>query len=425
MIKPQIRSQQSMQFSLGSAFLICYILEAWSGEITLSFFTFIAFAVICFGQFLIFKTPEPGYGRSLSALDRPESSESITDSLMPLINQLSQRIKSNKDARNIFIYLCLNLLFMFVEMLYGIWNNSLGLISDGFHMLFDCIALIIGLVALVISEWHSNRTYTYGYTRVNILSGFINAVFLVFIACSVFYEAIHRFVEPPHIENDNLLLVSTLGLVVNLVGLFVFSQAHHAAHGHSHSHGSSNSHDDEESGHGHSHGHSHSHGSSDDDHEDENMKGVFLHILGDTLGSVGVIISSLCIEYFSWTIADPICSIIIACFIFTSVIPLLKSSATILLQVTPKRATKKLPGCLHQISSIYGVQGYTEPHFWSTDGNEVIGTIHIQISSDANSQEILNNAKSIFARESINQVTIQIEQTNEGVESLISSQTSY
>lgn len=386
---------------------------------------------------MIFKTPESSYGKSLSSLDSPiDNSQGILDALRPLIQQLSKRIRENKDARNIFIYLCLNLFFMFVEMLYGVWNNSLGLISDGFHMLFDCMALVIGLIALVISEWQPNRRYSYGYGRVNILSGFINGVFLVFIACSVFYEAIHRFIEPPQIENDNLLLVSVLGLLVNLVGLFVFSQAHHAAHGHSHSshghshssHGHAHASHDEEEGkasenhHGHSHSTSHD---DDDDHEDENMRGVFLHIVGDTLGSVGVIISSLCIEYFSWTIADPICSLIIACFIFTSVIPLLKSSSSILLQVTPKNSKNKLQKCFTKIHSVQGVQGFTDRHFWSTDGNEVVGTIHIQIDSSANSQEVLRIIKTIFAKQGVHQVTIQIEQLDHGVESKISSVSSW
>ncbi len=84
------------------------------------------------------------------------------DFLLPLAKQLWHLIKTQKDARNISIYLCLNLTFMFVELTYGIWNNSLGLISDAFHMLFDCVALFIGLVALVIAEWSPNQTFTYG-----------------------------------------------------------------------------------------------------------------------------------------------------------------------------------------------------------------------------------------------------------------------
>jgi len=171
-----------------------------------------------------------------------------------------QDILANAEARRIFLYLSINFAFMFVEMIYGVWTNSLGLISDAFHMLFDCTALAIGLFASIVSRWSSNDNYTYGYGRVEVLSGFVNGVFLLFIAFSVIMEAISRIYEPPEIHSERLLLVSVLGFLVNIVGIYTF----------------------------HDHGHSHSH----------NAEGVFLHIVADALGSVGVIISSSLIENF-------------------------------------------------------------------------------------------------------------------------------
>jgi zinc transporter 5/7 len=139
--------------------------------------------------------------------------------------------------------------------------------------------------------------------------------------------------------------VSFAGLCVNLFGIFAFRHAHtHGAgmcgghehsHSHSHSHGGHN--------HGHNHGHGHSHGSNCQNHlsdaENDNMRAVFLHVLADTLGSVGVIISSFLIQQFGWYIADPLCSLCIAIMIFLSVIPLLKHSSSLLLLKTP--ATEK------------------------------------------------------------------------------------
>ena len=336
LIKPQLRSHEAMRFGLGSGIIACYILEVLAGDITFTFLALVACGCVLFGQHLIFKVPETSTYSHLGSLDSPHhvaSGSSLISAMGPLVSQLFERIRTNKDARNIFIYMSINLLFMFVEMAYGWWNNSLGLISDGVHMLFDCMALMIGLIALVIQEWAPNQRFSFGYGRVNILSGFINAIFLVFIASSVFYEAIHRFIAPQEIDNDNLLLVSVLGLLVNLLGLFVFSQAHHAAHGHSHSshghshsasshteskhghshseshdhgHGHGHGHDDhghDDHGHGHGHGHDdhghghghgenhghahgghdhghheqHAHDSHEDEHEDENMKGVLPH----------------------------------------------------------------------------------------------------------------------------------------------------
>jgi len=139
-----------------------------------------------------------------------------------------------------------------VEMIYGYLTNSLGLISDSAHMLFDCTALVIGLFAAVISNWEPTQVFSFGYARVEVLSGFINGVFLIFIGFLVLLEAMERFFHPQEINTDKLLLVSFLGLCVNLVGIFAFHDLH--------DHG-----DDDD--HGHSHGHSHGH-----DHEKKKKK---------------------------------------------------------------------------------------------------------------------------------------------------------
>lgn len=206
--------------------------------------------------------------------------------------------------------------FTFIELLYGAWTNSLGLISDGFHMLFDSTALLMGLYAALMSRWKPTRLYSYGYGRVEILSGFMNGLFLVVVAIFVFVEALHRLMDPPKISSDRLLFVSVAGFIVNLIGIATFS----VNHGHAHSHG------------GHSHG-GHSHNA--------NMRGVFLHVLADTMGSIGVIISSLLIQQFGWLVADPICSLFISILIFISVLPLLKDSADVLLLATPNHMTAK------------------------------------------------------------------------------------
>ena len=91
-------------------------------------------------------------------------------------------------------------------MAYGIWTNSLGLISDGFHMLFDCTALLVGLAAAVMSHWKPTRLYSFGYGRVELLSGFVNGLFLIVIAGFILTEAVGRLVDPPDINTDRLLV---------------------------------------------------------------------------------------------------------------------------------------------------------------------------------------------------------------------------
>ena len=129
------------------------------------------------------------------------------------------------------IFLTINLAFMFVELTYGVYSNSLGLISDAFHMLSDCFSLLVALFAAYISmSKKADNTYTFGYRRAEILSGLYNGIFLIFFAVNVFIESIERIYEPQKIEGSNLLLVSVLGLGINVVGLIFFHEHAHGGH---------------------------------------------------------------------------------------------------------------------------------------------------------------------------------------------------
>ncbi|KAI6241374.1 hypothetical protein M3Y99_00364400 [Aphelenchoides fujianensis] len=261
--------------------------------------------------------------------------QKTSKSILSFCSETLKEILANSDSRRIFYYLCVNLTFCGVEFLYGFLTNSLGLISDGFHMLFDCSALVMGLVASVMGRWAATRQFSFGFGGVEVLSGFINALFLMVIAFFIFLEALERLVDPPSVTTDKLLLVAVAGLLVNLFGMYVFHGGHGHSHGggsHGHSHGGGShghSHGSEEKSHGHSH-HGHSHGG-----DNANMQGVFLHVLADTLGSVFVIISTLMIQWFGWQWVDPLCSLILSLIIVGSVYPLLKSSGAELLQVIP------------------------------------------------------------------------------------------
>ncbi len=209
--------------------------------------------------------------------------------------------------------------------------------------------------------------------RAEVLAGFVNGLFLLFIAFFIFSEAVERAIEPPEVKHERLFLISVLGLIVNLVGIFVFQHGGAGSHGHSHgghshgntpttatshSHNSHHSHGHESDGHSHSnhqhsHGHNHSHSSNNADvstgSHSQIMQGVFLHILADTLGSVGVIISAILMSYFGWMIADPICSMFIATLVALSVIPLLTNSIGILMQRTPRELDSQLPSCYQRV----------------------------------------------------------------------------
>eukprot|EP00124_Ichthyophonus_hoferi_P002799 Ihof_evm2s208 gene=Ihof_evmTU2s208 len=307
-------------------------------------------------------------------------------------------IVSHPESRTIFYFLLLNLTFTGVEFVYGVWTNSLGLMSDAFHMLFDCMALAVGLTASYIGRWPSNGTFTYGYGRVEVLSGFVNCIFLVVIALSINFEAIKRLWAPPHVHTENLLQVSFAGFLVNLVGMFAL--------GHAHSHGSGQAH-------GHSHGssHSHSHGEvqceNDEGAQNANMKGVFLHVMADTLGSVAVMTSSVLIEKFGWTISDPICSFAISILIILSVLPLLKDMTHILLQRTPVTSQKRLDNCLDKIHSLDGVVLCKPVHCWHHTSSRLTVTMHVIVTPTSNPQEVLNQVTRVMGSLGVYHLTIQ------------------
>jgi len=303
-------------------------------------------------------------------------------------------IMSDPNSRNLLGFLMLNLSFAFVELIYGVITNSLGLISDSFHMFFDCTGLLAGLVASVITKWKSNENYSYGYVRAEVLAGFINGLFLIFISFFIFSEAVERLVEPPEVKHERLLPVSIAGFLVNIVGIVVFQ---HGGAGHGHSH---------DGGHGHSHGgHGHSHGGSNE----QIFKGVYLHILADTLGSVGVIISALLMQYFGWMIADPICSMIIAILIFISVGSLLKESTAILMQRQPMELDDKLPECYNKVMQIHGVHGVHATHFWTLCSNSYVGGLKLEVSHDADPKYVISHTQMIFRDIGVRELFVQLD----------------
>jgi len=327
-------------------------------------------------------------------------------------------ILADKNSKNLLGFLILNLSFAFVELIYGVWTNSLGLISDSFHMFFDCTGLLAGLFATVITKWRANDKFSYGYVRAEVLAGFVNGLFLLFIAFFILSEAVERLVEPPEVKHERLLVVSILGFLVNLVGIFAFQ---HGGGGHGHSHGGGghgHSHGDQDEGHGHSHdkGHGHSHGGGHAHGGKEGgsgrskiMEGVFLHILADTLGSVGVIISAILMHLFGWFIADPICSIFIAILIAISVYGLVAESMAILMQRSPKQLDNHLTECYQKVMQLEGVQGVQETHFWTLCSDYYCGGLKLEVSSNADAKYIVSHTQMIFRSVGVTQLYVQLD----------------
>jgi zinc transporter 1 len=288
--------------------------------------------------------------------------------------------------------------FFLVELVVGIIAGSLALQADAFHMLSDLLALIIGLVAIQLSQKEKNSKYTYGWLRAEILGGLINSVFLLALSFMIILEVVEKGLDMwreglsnPILESeiDTVLIVASLGLFINLIGLFLF--------GHHHNHE-----EDLEKAEG---------------NADLNQHAVWLHVLGDTLGSVIVILSSLLIKYLEsdWKfIMDPLASLILAGFIGISSFKLLKKSGKILLHRSPDCISGD--SFIAKIKEVEGVIEVHEFHVWPLTQKINIATVHIQIDDNLELDfggkilnKVITNVNQILHENGIHSSCVQLE----------------
>ncbi|CAG8681986.1 7026_t:CDS:2, partial [Acaulospora morrowiae] len=220
-------------------------------------------------------------------------------------------------------------------------------------------------------KWPENNKFTYGYGRIETLSGFANGIFLVLVSIFIVFEAIGRLLEPPEMNTDKLLLVSFVGLIVNLiVPRAKFNPRCMTL-------------------------------------------GIYLHILADTLGSVGVIVSTILIQKFGWTGFDPLASLLIAGLIFASVLPLIKHSASVLMLSVTGDLERNISEGLHELLHIPNINSYTMPRFWLNDAECIIGSIHVQTTNEANEQATISEVTKILKSHinGLEELTVQVEKT--------------
>lgn len=323
--------------------------------------------------------------------------------------------------------LMLTIIFFMVEIIVGYITNSMALIADSFHMFSDAIALVIAFISVRMSpkKWSKN---TFGWARAEILGALVNAIFLCALCFSILIESIKRFMKPDLIHDPHLILiVGGLGLFINLVGLLLLFDTHDHSMPHHHHHH-------------HHHHHVHltykepnktDYGSSSQDpyhvklnpgndgckakpptSQQMNMRGVFLHVMADALGSVIVMISALIVLYTDWdTIKlyiDPTLSVVMVCLIIRTTWPLLTESAMILLQTVPTHIeVDSLRERL--IQEIQGVLAVHEFHVWQLAGDRIIASAHIRCHNLEDYMRIAEKVKEFFHNEGIHSTTIQPE----------------
>jgi cobalt-zinc-cadmium efflux system protein len=259
--------------------------------------------------------------------------------------------------------------FMVVEAVAGWVANSLALMADAGHMLADVGSLGLAWFVAWAARRPATPERTYGYLRLEILAALANGMALFVLAGGIAWEAIHRFRLPPAVEPRILFAVGLLGLVVNLVALRLLH------HGHKHS---------------------------------LNVRGAYLHVLGDVFGSLGAVGAGAVILTVGWTLADPLISMLVALLIVVSAARLVRDSVEVLLEGTPRNVS--LPQVEQRIATIPGVSAVHDLHVWTLTSGVVAMSCHAVVGDPGANQRVLETVQGRLADLGIKHVTMQLEQ---------------
>ncbi|MFB1051138.1 cation diffusion facilitator family transporter [Paraliobacillus sp. JSM ZJ581] len=275
--------------------------------------------------------------------------------------------QANKKA--LFLSFLLIAGFMVVEVIGGLLTNSLALLSDAGHMLSDAAALGLSLLAFTFGEKAASAAKTYGYRRFEILAAFINGLTLLVISLYIFWEAYHRFLEPPTV-NGMMMIIAIIGLLVNVLVAWILMRG--------------------------------------DTKDNLNLRSALLHVLGDLLGSVGAIVAGILILLFDWNIADPIASVIVSILILGSGWRITKDSIHVLMEGKPDNIN--IEKVEQQLVSLDGVLQVHDLHVWSITSDFPALSCHLIVKKNIDRDNLLQEASIVLHKQfDLKHTTIQIE----------------
>jgi cobalt-zinc-cadmium efflux system protein len=273
------------------------------------------------------------------------------------------------SRRRLSIVLLLTAVYMIAELLGGLWTGSLALLADAGHMLADVAALVLALMAVWFGARPATPHKTFGYYRLEILAALINGVGLVLISFFIFYEAYQRWFARPDIRSGAMIVVAVGGLVVNLFCALLLHR---------------------------------------DRDQDLNVRGAWLHVLGDALGSTGAIIAGALIMLFGWTGADSLISVFIGVLIVWSSWHLIRDATNVLLEGTP--AHINLAAVEQAIMETEGVSNVHDLHVWTiTSGREALSAHVIHAYSISQPNLLKELRAKLLDRFGVDHLTIQME----------------
>lgn len=265
--------------------------------------------------------------------------------------------------------------FMIVELIVGLASNSLALLSDAGHMATDALGIGMALAAIIaIRRSRGRRRRTFGLYRLEVLAALANTLLLFAVAIWVVVESIARFQEPPEISTVPMLIVAVVGLAANLTSLGLLKSG--AA-------------------------------------ESINVRGAYFEVLGDVLGSIGVIIAAVIIMTTGWWYADPIMAIAMALFILPRAARLGRDALRILLQTAPPHID--IPSVKERLGDLNGVTDVHDLHIWTLTSGMEVASAHLTLAEEIDGASVLNEASECLHHDfGIEHATLQIEPVGAG-----------
>ncbi len=278
---------------------------------------------------------------------------------------------SEGGKRDLLIALSITLLMMVAEVVGGLLSNSLALLSDAGHMLTDNLALLLSFFAMKFATMPATERRTFGFYRLEILAALLNGVVLVLLSLYIMYQAYLRMLHPQPVQGTLMLVVAAVGLVANIIGaVFLFKHSHTSL----------------------------------------NIRGAYLHIVGDALSSIGVVIGGVIILYTGWYQIDPILSILIALVIIYGSWSLVRESVNILLESVPAHINVETVAA--EMAKIRGVREAYHIHVWTITSGVYAMSVHVLIDDQlvSGSRDIIDEIKGLLSRKfNVLHSTIQLE----------------
>jgi cobalt-zinc-cadmium efflux system protein len=287
-------------------------------------------------------------------------------------NHDHQHVPNNKKGLTIALVITVGI--MLLELFGGLITNSLALLSDSGHMLSDAGALALSLMAMWFAAKPASPNKTYGFYRFEILAALVNGLTLFVVSGLILWEAFERFVDPPRVASGVMMVIACIGLLANALSVWALTR-------------------------------------QGDVEQNINVRSAYLHIIGDALGSIGAIIAGFLMLVFSWYIADPIISVVVAILILKSAWQVIRNAVHVLMEGTPM--TIDSDEVKHTLLGIHGVTDVHDLHIWTiTSGLDSL-SCHLVIEDSYDSQAILQTTIHVIEDKfRIMHTTIQVEKSN-------------